>query len=69
MINRNRHYVRSLAKVILSCAEQGPALRTTWMIPAKPPKVMVNLVSKHGDVGRNLLADGPRNATSLDHSK
>ena len=74
VISRNRHYVRSLAEIILVCAQHGLALRghgDNMDDPNKNPgnfRVLVNLVSKHDDVVRKRLVDGPRNATFLGHA-
>ena len=74
MISRNRHYVKSLAEVVLLCAQQGLALRghgDSMDDPCKNPgnfKVLVNHVSKHDDVVQKRLSDGPRNATFLGHA-
>ena len=56
------------------CAQQGLALRghgDNMDDPNKNPgnfRVLVNLVSKHDDVVRKRLVDGPRNATFLGHA-
>ena len=74
VISKNHHYVRSLAEVILLCAQQGLALRghgDSMDDASKNPgnfKVLVNLLSKHDDVVRKRLVDGPRNATFLGHA-
>lgn len=72
-IKRNRHYVKSLAEIILTCAQQGLALRgygDSMDDPSINPgnfKVLVSLLSKH-DVVRKRLTEGPRNATFLGHA-
>ena len=71
VISKNRHYVRSLAEVILLSAQQGLALRghgDSMDDPSKNPEVLVNLPSKHDDVVRKQLVDGPRNASFLGHA-
>ena len=73
-IKRNRHYVKSLAEIILTCAQQGLALRghgDSMDDPSINPgnfKVLVSLLSKHDDVVRKRLTEGPRNATFLGHA-
>ena len=74
MITKNRHYVRSLAEIILVCAQQGLTLRghdDNMDDPNKNPgnfRVLVNLMSKHDDAVRKRLIDGPRNATFLGYA-
>lgn len=74
MISKNQHYVKSLAEVILVCAQQGLALRghrDNVDDQSKNPgnfRTLVNLVSKHDDVVKKRLVDGPRNATFLGHA-
>ena len=73
VINSNRHYVKALTEAILVCAQQGIALRghgDSMDDSSKNPgnfRVLVKLLSKHDEVVKKRLEEGPQNATFLGH--
>jgi len=73
-IKRNRHYVKSLADIILTCAQQGLALTghgdsmDDASVNPGNFKVLVSLLSKLDNVVRKRLTEGPWSTTFLGHA-
>ena len=67
LIESNRHYIRTVAKVFLLCAKQDLALRghrENYESKNRGNfKEILTLVANHDPIVREKLSDGPRNAT------
>ena len=73
IIEDNRQYVKALLESLLFCAQQGIALRghrESMEDSSTNPgnfRSLVSLMSRHNDVLRRRLDEGPRNASWLGH--
>ena len=66
-IQQNRHYLKTIAEVILLCAKQDLALRGHREGPNSDNRgnflEILNVVAKHDPIVQRKLTQGPRNAT------
>ena len=66
-IQQKRHYLKTIAEVVLLCAKQDLALRGHREGPTSNNKgnflEILNVVAKHDPIVQRKLTQGPRNAT------
>ena len=66
VLNENRHYIRTIAEIILLCARQEIALRghdeTEESLNPGNFRALLTFIGNHDKIGRKRIKEGPQNS-------